>query len=430
MGKNQGPLMLLILDGYGMGDTTDPTNAVVQAHPAHIQALWDAYPHTQLEASGTAVGLPGHQMGNSEVGHLNLGAGRVVYQSLTRITKDMEDGTFYSRPVIQELYQQAKGHALHIIGLASDGNVHCSIDHLKYVIKGAKEHGVDKVYVHALLDGRDVAPKSALRYLLELEEYMARIGCGRIATLGGRYYGMDRDSRWERIEQEYRAVVCGIGAEMGHAKTAEDVIDIAYHKGFTDEFLPPVVLDSDGRIQDGDAVLYCNFRPDRGRELTKALVLDDFDGFMRYEGKKDIYMATMTNYEDGLPVHVVYEKEALEDTLGEVLSKAGLSQLRIAETEKYAHVTFFFNGREEEAFEGENRVLVASPKVATYDLQPAMSAHQLTEDVVKAIESKDYDVIIMNFANPDMVGHTGNFQAAVEAIQAVDACVDTVVKAI
>lgn len=429
MGEQKGPVMLLILDGYGLGDVNDPMNAVVQAHPKYMQSLWDKYPHTSLKASGEAVGLPAHQMGNSEVGHLNLGAGRVVYQDLSRITKDMEDGSFFQRPVIQELYKHAKGHALHLIGLASDGNVHCSIDHLKHVIKGAKDHGVEKVYVHALLDGRDVAPKSALKYLLELESYMSSIGCGRLATLGGRHYAMDRDSRWERVEQEYRACVCGIGADMGDAATAEDIINLAYSQGLTDEFLPPVVLDPNGCIQDGDAVLYANFRPDRGRELTKALVLDDFDGFTRYAEKKDIYMATMTTYEDGLPVHVVYGKETLVNTLGQVVADQGLKQLRIAETEKYAHVTFFFNGRIEAPFKGEDRLLVASPKVATYDMQPEMSAGEVTTKVVEAIQSGTYDLIIMNLANPDMVGHTGNFEATKQAIQAVDGCVKRIVEA-
>lgn len=423
MAKLDAPVMLVILDGYGLGDKKDVTNAVEQAHPRHIQALWDAYPHTQLRASGLAVGLPEGQMGNSEVGHLNLGAGRVVYQDLTRITKDVEDGSFYEKPVIKDLYQAAQGHALHVVGLLSDGNVHCSLDHIKAVIKGAKDQGLSKVFVHALLDGRDVPPKSALTYLLDLEAYMAHVGVGRIATLGGRYYGMDRDNRWERVEEEYKAIVYGQGADISQAKTAEDVVNTAYAQGITDEFMPPVVLDDTGYIQDGDAVLYCNFRPDRGRMLTKALVLDDFDGFERLGGKKKIYMATMTKYEEGLPVHVVYEKDVLSNTLGQVLSDKRYRQLRIAETEKYAHVTYFFNGGLETALEGEDRILVNSPKVATYDMKPSMSAQEVTDRVLEVLDNQEYDVIILNFANPDMVGHTGNFEAAVEAIQTVDACV-------
>ncbi len=430
MEHKKGPVMLLILDGYGMGDENDPTNAVVQGHPEHIQALWNTYPHTTLKASGYAVGLPDGQMGNSEVGHLNLGAGRVVYQDLTRISKDMADGSFYERPVVKDLYEHAKKGTLHVIGLVSDGNVHASLDHIKNVIKGAKASGLTKVYVHALLDGRDVPPKSALTYLENLAAFMKELGCGKIATLGGRYYGMDRDNRWDRVEAEYKACVYGEGADTQGAKSLADVIQWAYDQGITDEFLPPVVLDSEGTIHKGDAVIFCNFRPDRARQLTKALVLDDFKGFDRPGGKRDIYMATMTSYEDDLPVNLVYGKEKLEDTLGQVVSQAGLRQLRIAETEKYAHVTFFFNGRIEETFKGEDRVLVQSPSVATYDLQPQMSASEVTDNVLSAIKGGTYDLIIMNLANPDMVGHTGNFEAAKEAIHAVDLSTHAIAEAI
>ena len=425
MAKLTAPVMLCILDGFGMGDIGDQTNAVVQAHPTNFNHLWNTYPHTSLEASGLSVGLPIGQMGNSEVGHLNLGSGRIVYQDLTRITKDVEDGEFYKRPVIQKLYQHAKQHRLHLIALISDGNVHCSLDHVKAVILGAKTEGIKEVYVHALLDGRDVAPKSAMEYIDDLEHYMSTIGVGSIATVAGRFYAMDRDNRWERVELAYRAMVEGDGPV---ANSVKEAIDYSYFRDVVDEFIVPTILNPKGMIQDGDAVMFCNFRPDRGRELTKALVFDDFDGFKR--DKLDIYMATMTKYEDNLPVDIVYEKDVLPKTLGEVLSAGGYRQLRIAETEKYAHVTYFFNGGKEVPFDGEDRILVNSPKVTTYDLQPEMSAYEVTDKVVEAIEAEKYDMIILNFANPDMVGHTGVFEAAVKAIKAVDTCLGRISEAI
>ena len=425
MAKLEAPVMLVILDGFGMGDQSDTTNAVVQAKPLCFNQLWDTYPHTKLEASGLAVGLPDGQMGNSEVGHLNLGSGRIVYQDLTRITKDVESGEFYNRPVMKELYEVAKKQSLHLIGLVSDGNVHCSLDHIKAVIKGAHDYGIEHVYVHALLDGRDVAPQCAQGYLEDLEAYMAELHCGKIATVSGRYYAMDRDNRWDRVELAYNAIVHGQGETAGSACEA---VQQSYDKDAADEFVLPTVIDAEGTIKDGDAVIFCNFRPDRGRELTKALVLPDFDGFKREQ--LSLYMATMTKYEDGLPVHIVYEKDILSETLGEVLSVGGYRQLRIAETEKYAHVTYFFNGGKEEPFEGEDRILVKSPQVATYDLQPEMSAYEVTDKVVEAIQDETYDMIILNFANPDMVGHTGSFEAAVKAIQAVDTCLGRIVEAI
>ena len=339
MAKLKAPVMLVILDGFGMGDQSDTTNAVVQAKPHCFNQLWDMYPHTKLEASGLAVGLPEGQMGNSEVGHLNLGSGRIVYQDLTRITKDVESGEFYNRPVMQELYEVAKKQSLHLIGLVSDGNVHCSLEHIKAVIKGAHDHGIKHVYVHALLDGRDVAPQCAQGYLKDLEAYMAELNCGKIATVSGRYYAMDRDNRWDRVELAYNAIVNGQGER---AASACEAVQQSYDKDAADEFVLPTVIDAEGTIKNGDAVIFCNFRPDRGRELTKALVLPDFDGFNREP--LSLYMATMTKYEDGLPVHIVYEKDILSETLGEVLSVGGYRQLRIAETEKYAHVTYFFNG--------------------------------------------------------------------------------------
>lgn len=325
MAKLEAPVMLVILDGFGLGDKSDTTNAVVQAKPLCFNRLWDTYPHTTLEASGLAVGLPEGQMGNSEVGHLNLGSGRIVYQDLTRITKDVESGEFYNRPVMKELYEVAKKQSLHLIGLVSDGNVHCSLDHIKAVIKGAHDNGIEHVYVHALLDGRDVAPQCAQGYLKDLETYMADLNCGKIATVSGRYYAMDRDNRWDRVELAYNAIVHGQG-EI--AISACEAVQQSYDKDAADEFVLPTVIDAAGTIKDGDAVIFCNFRPDRGRELTKALVLPDFDGFKREP--LSIYMATMTKYEDGLPVHIVYEKDTLSETLGEVLSAGGYRQLRIA----------------------------------------------------------------------------------------------------
>ena len=424
MAKLKAPVMLVILDGFGMGDQSDTTNAVVQAKPHCFNQLWDMYPHTKLEASGLAVGLPEGQMGNSEVGHLNLGSGRIVYQDLTRITKDVESGEFYNRPVMQELYEVAKKQSLHLIGLVSDGNVHCSLEHIKAVIKGAHDHGIEHVYVHALLDGRDVAPQCAQGYLKDLEAYMAELNCGKIATVSGRYYAMDRDNRWDRVELAYNAIVHGQGETAGSACEA---VQQSYDKDAADEFVLPTVIDAEGTIKDGDAVIFCNFRPDRGRELTKALVLPDFDGFNREP--LSLYMATMTKYEDGLPVHIVYEKDILSETLGEVLSVGGYRQLRIAETEKYAHVTYFFNGGKEDPFEGEDRILVKSPQVATYDLQPEMSAYEVTDKVVEAIQDETYDMIILNFANPDMVGHTGVMNAIAKAVYAVDTCVKEVIEA-
>lgn len=427
MANKKSPVMLIIMDGFGLGDADDPTNAVEQSHPKNITELMKDYPTTEIMASGMAVGLPDGQMGNSEVGHLNLGAGRIVYQDLTRITKDIQDGTFYKKEVLVKLYNSAKGGRLHLIGLLSDGGVHSHIDHIKASIKGAKDAGVRDVYIHALLDGRDVPPRSARQYIEELENFMAEIKYGKIATISGRFYGMDRDNRWQRVQKAYEAIVDGNGVL---SNSAIEAIDYAYERGETDEFVVPTVIDRDGQIQSGDSVLFCNFRPDRARELTKALVVEDFDGFERPKGKLDIYMASMTKYEDSLPVDIVYTKEVLKDTLGQYLSDRGLTQLRIAETEKYAHVTYFFNGGEEEPFVGEDRILVPSPKVATYDLQPEMSAYEVTDKVVAAIQEQKYDMIILNFANPDMVGHTGVFEAAKKAILVVDACVGRIVNEI
>ncbi len=425
MAKLQSPVMLIIMDGFGLGDVQDPTNAAVQAHPKNITLLQEVYPHTTLGASGEDVGLPDGQMGNSEVGHLNIGAGRIVYQELTRITKDAKEGVLFKNEVLQETYAHGKEKQLHLLGLLSDGGVHSHIDHMKALIQGAKEAGVTKLFVHAFLDGRDVGPTSAKVYIEEIEKYMQEIGLGTIATISGRYYAMDRDKRWERVEKAYDAMVNGIGEK---ASTAIEALKAAYERGETDEFVLPTVIGANGEIQKGDAILFANFRPDRARQLTRALSDESFDGFTRKKGFLAPFVTTMTVYEEDLPVHVIYRKEKMVNTLGEVLAKAGYHQLRIAETEKYAHVTYFFNGGDEEPFAEEDRILIPSPKVATYDLQPEMSAPEVTQALVENIRKGRYDMIIVNYANPDMVGHTGDFEAAVKAVQAVDQAVGTVVR--
>lgn len=427
MAKLKGPVMLTILDGFGIGDGQDPTNAVVQANPRTFLKLWDECPHTLLDASGMAVGLPDGQMGNSEVGHLNIGAGRIVYQELTRITKEAQDGTLFTRPVLVNAYEAGKQQALHLIGLLSDGGVHSHIDHLKELLRGAKAAGVSNVYIHGFLDGRDVPPQSALAYIDDIAMFCKELGLGSLATVGGRYYGMDRDQRWERVQLAYNAMVCGIGTAV---VCAHEAVERSYAEGTTDEFVIPSVVEGYTGMQDGDAVLFFNFRPDRARQLVRAVVDPTFTGFERKRVLQDSYVASMTRYEADLAVPVVYDKELLTDTLGEVLSKGGYRQLRIAETEKYAHVTYFFNGGKEDVFPGEDRILVPSPKVATYDLQPEMSAPEVTEKVVAAICSGEYDMIILNYANPDMVGHTGDFEAAKRAILAVDEGLSEIVKAI
>ena len=427
MAKLKGPVMLTILDGFGIGDGQDPTNAVVQANPRTFLKLWDECPHTLLEASGMAVGLPDGQMGNSEVGHLNIGAGRIVYQELTRITKEVQDGTLFTRPVLVNAYEAGKQQALHVIGLLSDGGVHSHIDHLKELLRGAKAAGVSKVYIHGFLDGRDVPPQSALAYIDDIAMFCKELGLGSLATVGGRYYGMDRDQRWERVQLAYNAILCGSGNDVS---CAHEAVERSYVDETTDEFVIPSVVEGYTGMQDGDAVLFFNFRPDRARQLVRAVVDPTFTGFERKRVLQDSYVASMTRYEADLAVPVVYDKELLTDTLGEVLSKGGYRQLRIAETEKYAHVTYFFNGGKEDVFPGEDRILVPSPKVATYDLQPEMSALEVTEKVVAAIRSGEYDMIILNYANPDMVGHTGDFEAAKRAILAVDEGLSEIVKAI
>ncbi|WP_427113890.1 2,3-bisphosphoglycerate-independent phosphoglycerate mutase [Megasphaera sueciensis] len=419
------PIMLLIMDGFGCSRIQEG-NAVAQAKLQVLPRLIRTYPHAQLEASGEAVGLPAGQIGNSEVGHLNIGAGRVVYQELTRITKDIKEGAFFQKPVLVEAMRQAvcNHKALHIMGLVSPGGVHSSQAHVYALLEMAKRYGISQVYIHAFLDGRDVLPRSAGAYLAELEKKCKDIGVGEIATVSGRYYAMDRDKRWERVEKAYAAVALGEGPKAPDAQT---LLQQSYAAGISDEFVVPTVLHTHP-VEEGDSIIFFNFRPDRARQLSEAFTAVDFQGFSRPK-KLAVYYATMTSYEEGLPAHVIYEKEELIHTLGEVLSTAGKKQLRIAETEKYAHVTYFFNGGVETPFPGEDRILVPSPKVATYDLQPEMNASVVTDKVIAAIETGTYDVIILNFANVDMVGHTGIFAAAVKAVETVDACVGRIVDA-
>ena len=418
------PTLLAILDGFGLTNHVEG-NAVAAANTPNIDKYLEMYPHTQIGASGMAVGLPDGQMGNSEVGHLNIGAGRIVYQSLTKITKSINDGDFFTNPALVKAVNNVKenGGALHLMGLLSPGGVHSHIDHLKGLIDLAKKNDIKEVYVHGFLDGRDVAPASALEYIAEIENYMNEVGVGKIATLSGRYYAMDRDNRWERVELAYNAMVLGEGET---ATSAVEAVEKSYHDNKTDEFVLPTVIDKAGTIKNGDSVVFFNFRPDRAREITRAINDRQFDGFKR--NTLNLVFVTMTEYDSTLEgVEVAFGPEVLTNTLGEFLAKNGLNQLRIAETEKYAHVTFFFNGGVEKENPGEDRKVIPSPKVATYDLKPEMSAYEVTEELLARIDSDKYDMIILNFANPDMVGHTGVVEAAVKAIEAVDECLGNIV---
>lgn len=423
------PVALVILDGWGIGRADNPYNAIAQAKTPYISSLAQMYPNTSLACSGEAVGLPEGQMGNSEVGHLNIGAGRIVYQELTRITKAIRDGDFFMNPVLCQIIQQAKEKdgTLHLMGLLSDGGVHSHITHLYALLELAKKYELPRVFVHAFLDGRDVPPSSAIEYVEALEAKIAELGIGRIATIAGRYYAMDRDKRWERVEKAYDALVYREGV---HASTARAAVEEAYKRGETDEFVLPSVIDNCGEcgIKANDGVIFFNFRPDRGRELTRTLVDKDFNGFNRRQ-LFPLNYATMTQYDETLDVLVAYPPQYLKNTLGEVFGRQGLHQLRIAETEKYAHVTFFFNGGDENPYEGEERILIPSPKVATYDLKPEMSAFEVTAKAVEEIKSGKYDLIVLNYANGDMVGHTGKLAAAIDAVSAVDQCLSRFVDA-
>ena len=422
------PVLLCIMDGFG-NNPDSYGNAIAAAKKPNLDRIFAENPMTYIGASGLDVGLPDGQMGNSEVGHTNIGAGRVVYQDLPRISNAVEDGSFFENAAYKSAMDECvrTGARLHLMGLLSDGGVHSHINHLFALLEMAKRRGVKEVYVHALLDGRDVAPTSGAGYVKALVEKCAELGTGKIATIQGRFYGMDRDKRWDRVEKGYRAVVCGEGVQDGDPVHA---VEESYKAGVTDEFVLPTVCDKNGCIRSGDSVIFINFRPDRAREMTRALVDPAFDGFVRPNGFFPLHYVCTTQYDETIPnVSVAFPPEEIEMTFGEYLGKLGKTQLRIAETEKYAHVTFFFNGGVEAPYPGEDRVLVASPKVATYDLQPEMSAYEVTEKCVERIESGAYDVIILNFANCDMVGHTGNYDAAVKAVETVDECVGRVVDA-
>ena len=421
------PVALIIMDGYGCGDVNDPNNAVQIAKTPVIDGLKANFKNTQIFASGEHVGLPDGQMGNSEVGHTNIGAGRIIYQSLTRVTKSIKDGDFFTNEALVSVASEVKaqGGALHLMGLVSPGGVHSHSQHLYGLLEFANQQGIEKVFVHALLDGRDVDPSSAAEYVAELEEKIKEIGVGKVASVSGRYYAMDRDNRWERVQKAYDVIAYGKG---GAADDAVAGIKASYEAEVTDEFVVPFAVGGYAGMEDADGVIFFNFRPDRARELTHAFTDTEFAGFERKGAVKAF--ATMTQFEEGLNVKVAFPPEAITNTLGEIVSKAGMTQLRIAETEKYAHVTFFFNGGVEEPYEGEDRILVPSPKVATYDLQPEMSAIEVTDKVVEAIKSRKYDFIILNYANGDMVGHTGVLEAAVKAVETVDTCVGRFVEAI
>jgi 2,3-bisphosphoglycerate-independent phosphoglycerate mutase len=414
------------MDGFGISPTQEG-NAIAHASKPNLERLWKEYPTTTLKASGLAVGLPRGQMGNSEVGHLNLGGGRIVYQDLTRISLAVENGTFASNPVLQEAMNLARkgGSKLHLIGLLSDGGVHSHITHLYALLEMARSMDLSRVFVHAILDGRDVPPRSALGYFRDLEEKFSQTGTGSTATVSGRYYTMDRDRRWERVEKAYRCLVYGEGLR---ADSAEEAVRKGYDRGENDEFIMPTVVDDKGMVDDGDSIIFFNFRPDRAREITRAFVDKDFQEFATKPIR--VHYTCMTQYDATLNAPVAYPAENLIDTLGEVVSRAGLKQLRIAETEKYAHVTYFFNGGKEEVNPGEDRVLIPSPKVATYDLQPQMSAYEVRDELLARLDSGRYDLVVLNFANPDMVGHTGIFEAAVKAVEVVDGCVGEIVNRI
>ena len=416
------------MDGFGLGPKY-PGNAVENTPKPHLENIFKECPGCRLSASGLDVGLPEGQMGNSEVGHTNIGAGRVVFQDLPHISRDIDSGEFFKNPAYLEAMEHCRewGTALHLMGLLSDGGVHSHITHLFALVKMAKEQGLEKVYVHCFLDGRDVPPSSGKSYVEQLQAKLDELGTGRIATVMGRYYAMDRDKRWDRVQRAYDAIALGEGIFEEDPAAA---VQKSYDSGVTDEFMEPVVCAKGAQVRDNDSIIFYNFRPDRAREITRCFVDEDFQDVERKKGFVPVDFVCTTEYDATMPnVTVAYPRQKLENIFGEYISKLGPTQLRIAETEKYAHVTFFFNGGVETVFPGEDRVLIASPKVATYDLQPEMSAYQVTEEAVKRIESGAYDVIILNFANCDMVGHTGVYEAACRAVTAVDECVGRVVEA-
>jgi len=420
-------VLLMILDGWGIGDG-QKGDVIAQVHPAYISEMTRKYPHAQLRTDGENVGLPDGQMGNSEVGHLNIGAGRVVYQDLVKINRACRDDSILKNPEIVKAFEYAKsnGVSVHLMGLVSDGGVHSSLDHLLKLTDIADKYGIERTYVHCFMDGRDTDPRSGKGFIEALEAKMAELGIGKIASISGRYYAMDRDNRWDRVQKAYNAIALGEGE---HAATAHEAMEQSYANGVTDEFVVPVIVTEGATVKDDDAIIFANFRPDRAREITRAFVDPEFTGFERVQPK--IHYVCMTQYDATIPgVEIAFKPQSLKNTFGEYISDLGMTQLRIAETEKYAHVTFFFNGGVEKEYPGEDRALIPSPKVATYDLQPEMSEPAVTEECVKRILSGKYDVVILNFANCDMVGHTGVFEAAVKAIEATDDGVGKVVDAI
>ncbi len=424
---SKSPVALLIMDGYGLNPSTEG-NAIAAAKKPNLDKYFAEYPNTQLSASGLDVGLPDGQMGNSEVGHTNIGAGRIVYQMLVKISKDIESGAIYSNKVLENAMLSAKknGKKLHFIGLLSNGGVHSHNGHLYGLLAMAKKLGVENVYIHTFHDGRDVPPTSGAGFMEELVAKTQETGVGKVATISGRYYAMDRDNAWDRVEKAYKAMVFGEGIQESDPVEA---IKHSYENGVTDEFIIPTVVDRSGMIEEGDSIININFRPDRARQITRTFVDPDFDGFERKYFP--VSYVCMAQYDASMPnVTVAYPPEQLHMTFGEYVSKLGMTQLRIAETQKYAHVTFFFNGGEERQFPGEDRILIKSPDVPTFDLKPEMSAYEVTDAVLKEIAADKFDVIILNFANCDMVGHTGVFEAAVKAVEAVDECVGKVTEAV
>lgn len=428
------PVALIILDGFALREQTEG-NAVALAKKPNFDKYWSQYPHTTLTACGEAVGLPEGQMGNSEVGHLNIGAGRTVYQDLTRISKSIDEGDFFDNETLLGAINHAKqnGRKLHFYGLLSDGGVHSHIEHVYALLRLAKREQMDEVYIHAFLDGRDVAPDSAKYYMEQLLKKMSEIGIGKIATVQGRYYAMDRDKRWDRVEKSYRAMVYGEGPA---SEDPVQAIADSYEQSVYDEFvLPTVITDeqghSEGLVESGDAVVFFNFRPDRAIQLSQVFMNEDFRGFERGDKRpKDLYYVCMTLFSESVGGYVAYKPKNLDNTYGEVLAQNGKKQLRTAETEKYPHVTFFFSGGRDVELPGETRVLIDSPKVATYDLQPEMSAYELADSTVKQIESGAFDAIVLNFANPDMVGHSGKLEPTIKAVEATDECLGKVIDAI
>ncbi|WP_350344206.1 2,3-bisphosphoglycerate-independent phosphoglycerate mutase [Proteinivorax tanatarense] len=421
------PLVLVVIDGWALNPTAEG-NAVLAAEKPYYDSLISKFPTTEIKASGIEVGLPKGQMGNSEVGHLNMGAGRVVYQDLTRINKAIEDGMFFDNPKLKASIDNCiqNDSTLHLMGLLSDGGVHSHTNHLFALIDMAKKRGVKSLKIHSILDGRDVPPKSALGYIQMLEAKIEDAGLGQIATIAGRYYTMDRDKRWERTQKAYETMVEGKGDVVENASKA---VEVAYEQQKTDEFIPPVSISKPSKIKDNDSVIFYNFRPDRARQITTALTDENFNEFNR-ESVPKVHYTCLTQYDENFNLPIAFEQKQIVNTLGEVLSKAGKKQLRITETEKYAHVTFFFNGGVEKTNEGEKRILIPSPKVATYDMQPEMSAKETTARLIEEMDENKFDFILINYANPDMVGHTGDFKAAVKACNTVDQCLSKLVPSV